>query len=86
MVIPLKFAGAKFHEKFSLKWVFLNPFVTLQCCNKFLQIKNVFQMTIEFLIFAPIPQYNKILGYTPLIAHFHHKIFSKYLKNHIKML
>ncbi len=49
-------------------------------CYRFIQVKNVFQSTIATFKCASISQHNENIGCCPpLIAHFNHKIFSKYL-------
>jgi len=50
-----------FKNKLSLKLVFLNPFVMLQFCNKFLEVKNVLKSTIALFKCTSISQHNESL-------------------------
>jgi len=74
-------------NKFPLKIIFFSPFLHCNVCDTLLQIKNVLQLIIEFLICAPISQhYDNLRFYTPLIAHFHKKnLLQIFLKNTLKM-
>ncbi len=73
---------SNFMDKFPWKLVFFKFCVKLQCYN-FLQFINVLQ--IKLFICASISQHNESLKcYALLFAHFDHKIFFIYLKNHIK--
>jgi hypothetical protein len=73
-------------DNFLLNLVFLILFLHCNVCNTMLQIKNVLQLTNEFLIYALISQHCDSLGcYPPLIAHFHQKNLLKiFIETHKK--
>ncbi len=65
-----------FMGKVSLTSIFVNVFTIANVVSTLLQIKNVFELSIELFICAPISQHNGKLGCKPpLITIFHEKIF-----------
>ncbi len=73
------FVYENFHGQISIKTKNLSILLKSNICYKLLQIKNVFQSTIELFKCASILQHNESMKCYPLlIAHFNNKIFSKY--------
>jgi hypothetical protein len=66
-----------FMKKFSLKLVFLNPFVVITMMFQGLANKYNYLLEIQIFTCAPILQHNDKLGHKPSsIAKFHYKMFS----------
>ncbi len=80
------FVYAKFHGNFFIKTIFFFLSLISNICYKILQARKKLQSTIELFECASISQRNESMRcYSPLITHFNHKIFSKYLgPPHIK--